>query len=643
MQTILKQLENRVRQAIRAAFDLDADPIVQLSQNQQFGDYQSNAAMGLAKVVAEKTGQKANPRQIAERILQHIDLADFLAEKPSIAGPGFINFKLAPSFVARSLSAMLSVERMGIERVESPQTVVVDYSGVNIAKEMAVWHLRSTIIGDCFARVLEFQGHHVIRQNHLGDWGTQFGRVVLGMWYRVCFEHYGKLDVLQELIRHARGAGSDTVETAVRKLASFHNEFLAQDADSSFFAARLNDLTIDLEELQELYQFTSTVTEHAKANEEMIRRGDDERPLADIPRLITTYVQNPDKQSNKPEELAWKKSREITMQSCREVYRRLGVGLAEQHERGESFYQSMLPQIVRELLEKGIAAESEGAIVVFIDGPDKSPLIIRKSDGGYLYGTTDLAGVKYRAQTLNAKRIIYTHDSRQAQHFSQVFRTAQKAGWADGVSLEYAPFGTMLGEDGRPFRTRGGEMVKLRDVLDEAEERALAVVEQKNPSLPNKHAIAHAVGIGAVKYADLSKDRTSDYIFSWDKMLSMEGNTAPYLQYAHARVRALFRKAGVPAGDFAIAQLDSPFEQGLAKQILRLPDVIDAVARELRPHLLCTFLYDLASRFSAFYENCDVLKSDEPVRSTRLALCEATARSLELGLDMLGIEHPDEL
>jgi arginyl-tRNA synthetase len=324
--------------------------------------------------------------------------------------------------------------------------------------------------------------------------------------------------------------------------------------------------------------------------------------------------------------------------------------LQQEHERGESSYNSMLPELVEELKVKRIATESEGAVVVLVPGYE-NPIIIQKSDGGYLYSTTDLAAVRYRAAELRADRVIYTHDSRQAQHFAQVFWTARQASWtrADEVKLDYAPFGTMLGEDGKPFKTRSGDTVKLSDLLDEAEERAFKVVSEKNPDLPEaqRRAIAKAVGIGAVKYADLSKDRVSDYVFSWDRMLALDGNTAPYLQNAYVRVYGIFRKAKSTRSDVrwdhTAIRLDSPFEAALAKHMLRFGDVLNLVERELKPHHLCTYLYELATKFHAFFENCPVLQSDEPTRSSRLAICALVARTLALGLDLLGIEHPEQM
>jgi arginyl-tRNA synthetase len=572
MQSVPCLLDRAFRNAIQQAFGVDADPIVGVSQNEKFGDYQANAAMGLAKQL------KSNPRAVAEQIKAKLELGE-MASEVSIAGPGFINVRLNPKWLSEALQDIAKDDRLGIPPTDTPETVVVDYSGPNIAKEMHVGHLRSTIIGDAISRVIEFEGHKVVRQNHLGDWGTQFGMLIaylatrVGVW--------------------------DKPLPPITDLEDFYRQAKSKFDQDPNFANGAREFVVRL-------------------------------------------------QSGQPESVAfWKHLVAVTRAHYQPVYERLNVKLRVEHERGESAYNDDLSGVVDELKLKGIAVESEGAIAVFIDGPDKSPLIVQKSRGGYLYGTTDLAAIRYRINVLRANRIIYTHDSRQAQHFSQVFRTADKASWTrtGEVKLEYAPFGTMLGEDGKPFKSRSGDLIKLADLLDEAEERAFKVVSEKNPELPDaqRREIAKKVGIGAIKYADLSKDRISDYVFSWDKMLALDGNTAPYLQYAYARIRSIFRKAGVSDISKTTMQLESPFELSLAKHILRLDEVIDLVARELKPHHLTTYLYDLASKFSGFYENCPVLQSEEPTRSSRLMVCDLTARTLALGLELLGIEHPEQM
>jgi arginyl-tRNA synthetase len=577
MRTITSQLDEHFRTAVRGALGFDADPQIGPAQNEKFGDYQANAAMGLAKQVSEKTGQKTSPRAVAEQIKAKLDLGG-MAEEVSIAGPGFINVRLSPAWLAGQLQNIATNPRLGVEQVSDPQTVVVDYSGPNIAKELHVGHLRSTIIGDAVGRIVEFQGHNVIRQNHVGDWGTQFGMLIAHL--------------------RASGAGPDS-----------HIE----DLESFYIQAK--------------------------------RRFDEDPPFADEARRTVVRLQG----GQAEERELWKRIVDETRRHYQPVYGRLGVKLKPEHERGESFYNPMLADVVRALREKQVARESEGAVAVFVEGYE-NPLIIEKSGGGYLYGTTDLAAIRYRVEQLHANRIIYFVDARQSQHFAQVFAAARKAGWAEGVSLEHAAFGTMLGPDKRPFSTRAGGVVKLAGLLDEAEKRAFQLVTEKSPDVPEarREEIARAVAVGGVKYFDLSKDRTSDYVFSFDAMLALDGNTAPYMQYAHARVRSIFRKAAergiryVGAAGAAI-RLDSPYETALAKQILRLGEVIDVVGRELKPHHLCAYLYELATRFSGFFENCPVIQSEDPVRTSRLVLADLTANTIARGLDLLGIEHPDQM
>ncbi len=640
MQSVAAQLDQAFRSAILASFGFEADPLISVSQNDKFGDYQSNAAMGIAK----RTG--SNPRSVAEQLRSRLDLGN-IASEISIAGPGFLNVRLDPRWLAEQLVRISPDARLGIEPTQHPQRVIIDYSAPNIAKEMHVGHLRSTIIGDAVARTLSFRSDDVVRQNHLGDWGTQFGRVVLSMWYEAVFERTGNQQALNDLIeKRARG------QNVIPQLVSFHQRFIHEDPDGQkYFLPYLQNATLSLEQLESVYQFVSAVTESDEASQATIDHPQHgARTLGELPRLITKFIQDPDSPTNAQEKLAWQKARAVTIASCNDIYRQLGVQLAdpsvqtEPLERGESFYNSFLAYVVRELEQKGFAVESEGAKVVYVPGYE-NPLIIQKADGSYLYGTTDLAAVKFRVEQLRAKRILYFVDARQSQHFAQVFWVAKIAGWTAGVSLEHAPFGTMLGSDGKPFKTREGGTTKLQDLLDEGEQRALKLVTDKNPELPEdrRRAIAHAVGIGAIKYADLSKDRISDYVFSWDKMLAMDGNTAPYLQYAYARIRSIFRKSAGLVASATTITLASPHELSLAKHILRLGDVVELVGRDLKPHYLCTYLYDLATKFSGFYENCPVLQSEEPLRSSRLQLADLTARTLALGLDMLGIEHPEQM
>ena len=581
MRTITTQLQEAFRSAIAAAFGIEADPLVAPAASEQFGDYQSNAAMSLAKALGTG-GRKMPPREVAGRIRDHLNIGH-MAEV-EIAGPGFINLKLKSEWIASQLAAVCGDERLGIERVSPVQRVVVDYSSPNVAKEMHVGHLRSTNIGDAISRILEFQGHQVIRQNHLGDWGTQFGM----------------------LLTYLRSCGS------------------AADAQ--------------LADLEQFYRAAK-------------KRFDEDPAFADESRRAVVRLQAGGQQ----ELSAWRRIVDESRRHFQNLYKRMNVRLSPADERGESFYNPLLPDVVRELLDRGVAVESQGAVVVFVEGFE-APLIVRKSDGGFGYATTDLAALRYRARELGAQRVIYVTDARQMQHFAQVFATARRAGWVDGVQMEHVVFGSILGADGKPLKTREGETVKLKDVLDEAESRAHELVTRKNPSLSSEQRleIARAVGIGAVKYFDLARDRTGDYVFDWDKMLALDGNTAPYLQYAYARIRSIFRRQGAAAGPNAGAGrgggeqvptivLTTPFEVRLATHILRLGEVLAAVSRELKPHHLCNYLYELAVRFSGFYENCPVIQSEEPVKSSRLVLCDVTARALALGLDLLGIEHPEQM
>jgi arginyl-tRNA synthetase len=581
MQTIASQLEQAFRAAIQTALGFDADPLVGVAQNEKFGDYQSNAAMGLARQVAERTGQKTNPRAVAEQVKAAVTpLLGELASEVTIAGPGFINVRLNPAWLGGRLQGVAREHRLLPPLPDRHrQRVVVDYSAPNVAKELHVGHLRSTIIGDAVARVLAAQGHDVIRQNHIGDWGTQFGM----------------------LIAHLRSLGD------------------AAQASSA------------IEDLNALYvaangRFKSDEQFATEARETVVRL-----------------------QGGAPEERAvWEQIVDASRRYYTGIYEQLGVKLTRDDERGESSYNAQLADVVRDLTTAGVATESDGATVVFVDGFE-APLIIRKSGGGYLYATTDLAAIRYRVGELRARRIIYVVGAPQSQHFAQLFAAAREAGWARDVQLEHAAFGSVLGEDGKLLRSRAGNAVKLKDLLNEAEERAFAIVTEKSPDTPEeqRRRIAKAVGIGAVKYADLSKERTTDYIFAWDRMLAFEGNTAPYLQNAYVRIHGIFRKAragGLSTDvDPASIRLESPFELALAKHVLRIGEVVDLVARELKPHHLCNYLYELATQYHAFFENCPVLQSDESTRASRLALCSVVAETLAFGLDLLGIEHPEQM
>lgn len=578
---IRQLLDDRITAALHAlGAPAAVSAIVKPSARPEFGDYQANGVMAAAKQL------KTNPRELAAKLLEALDLSD-LAEKVEIAGPGFINIHLQDAWLAEMLGRNPSPDKGRLGGVSS-FTIVVDYSGPNLAKEMHVGHLRSTIIGDAVARVLEFQGHKVIRQNHVGDWGTQFGMLIAHM---------------VSIAGQSGGAGG--VEPQLADLETFYRAAKQRFDDEPEFAKMARDYVVKL-------------------------------------------------QSGDPECLKlWRQFIDISLHHCESVYQRLGVQLRRADVMPESAYNDDLATIVSELQAKGLLVEDQGAQCVFLDefkNKDGSitPIIVQKSDGGYLYATTDLAALRYRSGVLNADRALYFTDARQSLHFQQVFLLARKAGFVrEALSLEHMPFGNMLGEDGKPFKTRSGGTVKLAELLTEAEERAFALVSEKNPELPEdeRHAIAHAVGIGAVKYADLSKNRNSDYIFNWEAMLSFEGNTAPYLQYAYARIRSIFRKSGNPSpalplsGEGAKIALRETAERTLAVKLLQFGEAVDSVAKEGLPNHLCTYLYELAGNFMSFYEACPILKDGvaEEVRNSRLQLAELTAQTLQTGLGLLGI------
>ena len=553
----------------------DCPPMLALSGKPEFGDFQVNGAMGAAKRM------KLNPRDLASQIIERVDLKG-IAKKLEIAGPGFINVHMNNEFLAESLL------KNRYEKVaqENKQTIVIDHSSPNLAKEMHVGHLRSTIIGDCLSRIFEYQGHNVTRQNHMGDWGTQFGMLIAE---------------LEETLD-----GGDTPELALGDLEVFYQQSKKHFDEDEAFANRARDYVVKLQ----------SGDAHCKA--------------------------------------LWKKFIEVSVAHNLDIYKRLNVGLTAAHIKPESAYNDDLEPVVEDLFQRGIAIESDGAKVVFLpELADKngnpSPMIIQKSGGGYLYSSTDLAALRYRVNELNADRVLYFIDARQSLHMKQVFITGRKAGYAPrSVSLEHHPFGTMMGNDGRPFKTRSGGTVKLADLLIEAVQRAEKLVRDKNDGLNETEieSISQKVGIGAIKYADLSITRTNDYIFDWDTMLSFEGNTAPYLQYAYTRIRSIFRKAGVNSSDLTShIKIIKNQEKTLALKLLQFESVIDQVAADCYPHTLCSYLYELASAFMSFYENCPVIKHNvsAETQSSRLKLCELSAETLACGLDLLGIEVMDRM
>jgi arginyl-tRNA synthetase len=591
-----KQIELKLQAAVRAVLpDVDTSAVlVRPCPDPKFGDYQSNALMSLAKA------RKMNPRRLAADMLAKVDVSES-CEKVEIAGAGFLNFRLKISALAQTLESAARGDHLFFEKVGRPalprsladqqvsptaRTVVIDFSSPNVAKPMHVGHIRSTILGDCLARTLRLLGHHVITDNHIGDWGTQFGMLLLG------WKHHLKPDVLK----------SDPIG--------------------------------EMERLYKMVNATGekmeTVREAAKQELVKLQAGDAENLKI------------------------WREMIALSQKQFDEIYSRLGVKF--DHSLGESFYNQRLKSLVEELLDSGLARESEGAIAIFFDDNPQlkdKPALIRKSDGGFNYTTTDLATLEYRLKTWQPDEIIYVTDGRQQLHFQQLFAAFAK--WQSQLptancqlpKLAHVWFGSILGEDGKPFKTRSGETVKLADLLDEAEARAFKIVSEKNPDLPEaqRKEIARVVGLGAVKYADLLPNRQSDYVFSWAKLLALQGNTAPYLQYAYARIRSIFRKAvsssfQLPASNFQLAARE---EIALAKHLLNFGLTLEAVAEEYRPNFLCNYLFELAGNFTAFYENCPVLKAEEAVRDSRLALCDLTARVLKQGLDVLGIEVVEQM
>ena len=563
----------------------------------KFGDYQTNALMALAKE------RKMNPRQLAADVVAKLDVSEW-CDKVEIAGAGFINFKLSAAALAGTLESAARGEQEFFQKTTKPRTVVIDFSSPNVAKPMHVGHIRSTILGDSLARTLRLLGHKVVTDNHIGDWGTQFGKLLVG-WKQ----------------------GLDRA---------------ALEADP-------------IGEMERLYKTVNAASEADPAVQEQARQ--------ELVKLQNGNAEN---------YAIWREMILLSEVQFKTIYERLGVKF--DYALGEGFYNPMLKEVVQELREKRIAKETEGAVGVFSDGtlPPKqdpflkheegewkaNPFLVQKSDGAANYATTDVATLAYRLETWHPDEVVYVTDGRQQLHFQQLFATFRRWHPEARTKLAHVWFGTILGEDGKPFKTRSGETIKLADLLDEAEERALKTVTEKNPELPEaqRREIARVVGLGAVKYADLSPNRQSDYVFSWDKMLALHGNTAPYLQYAYARIQSIFAKGGVEKGiqnpesspesirgSIQKISLAAPEEIALARQLLNFGLTLEAVAEEYRPNFLCNYLYELAGYFAGFYENCPVLKAEPAERASRLVLCELTARVLKQGLEVLGIETLEQM
>jgi arginyl-tRNA synthetase len=560
------QINNVIQDAFTKA-GIEETPIsVSEATKPEFGDYQFNGAMALSKKL------RKNPREIAQLILDHLDLSGVLA-KAEIAGPGFINLWLNPAWIAGACNDALQKERLNIALKEDPVKVVVDYSGPNMAKQMHVGHLRSTIIGDTLANLLTFLGDEVIRQNHIGDWGTQFGMLIAYL------------------------------------------EMKGEDGSGS---------------LKDLEQFYKDAKAEFDANE----------AFANTAREYVVKIQSGDAHCLE----LWKNFIDISLGHCEEVYDKLAVKLTREDVRAESFYNDTLPTVVTDLDAKGMLEQSDGAQCVFLEG-DEVPVIIQKGDGGYLYATTDLAALRYRSEVLGAKRICYVVDARQSAHFKQVFSVAKQSDFvAEDVQLEHIAFGTMMDASGKPFKTRDGGTVKLIDLLDEAVLKAKETINDKEEySQEQLESLAKTIGIGAVKYADLSINRESNYIFNWDKMLSFEGNTSLYMQYAYARIQSIFRKYDGPVQRTIV--IGDELEHRLATMLLRFEDVLNRAAIDASPNQITTYMYELVTLFMRFYEQNPILKEgvEEEVKKSRLALAELTAKTIKQGLDILGIKVVDKL
>ena len=571
-------LSEKIKQAmIAAGADAQCEALVRQSGKVQFGDYQANGIMPAAK----KLG--LNPREFAQSVLDKADLQD-IAEKTEIAGPGFINIFLKNTWLAENINRAVQDPKLGVHNPEK-QTVVVDYSSPNVAKEMHVGHLRSTIIGDAVVRTLEFLGNHVIRANHVGDWGTQFGMLIA-------------------------------------YLEKMENEHASE---------------MELSDLEAFYRAAK-------------KHYDEDPVFAEKARNYVVKLQSGDEYCR----TMWQKLVKITMQQNQHNYDRLNVTLTDKDVMGESLYNPMLPGIVEDLKKQGLAVEDDGALVVYLDefkNKDGNPMgvIVQKKDGGFLYTTTDIAAAKYRYETLKAHRALVFSDTRQSQHMQQAWLITRKAGYVpDSFQLEHKNFGMMLGKDGKPFKTRSGDTVKLADLLDEAIERAGVLISQKSTALSDqeKADVIEAVGIGSVKYADLSKNRTTDYVFDWDNMLSFEGNTAPYMQYAYTRIRSIFNRSQIALSEVEQAQLSitDEKERALAIKLLQFEEAVQVVGKEGTPHVLCAYLYELAGVFSSFYEHCPILNNDDQqVKLSRLKLALLTERTLKQGLDLLGIKTVEKM
>jgi len=655
---ILSELQGRFARALTGLVDDPTEMValVRPSQDAKFGDYQANFAMPLGKRLGRP------PREVAAEVVSKL-VVDDLCDSPTVEGPGFINLRLKTDWLAAAATRMLADDRLGVAPAAPPRTFVVDYSSPNVAKPMHVGHIRSTVIGDALARTLRFLGHKVVTDNHIGDWGTQFGMIIFGFKHFLDRSAYADKPV-EELSRLYR---------LVSRLADYHESKAAlpglveQVERQRVEVARLAAAPPPADKAGE--KNAAKAQRRAEANlkeltaslaalQAKLAAVEADQPLFTMAQAHATIGRDVLSETARlhqgdPENLAlWKEFLPPCLEDISRIYRRLGVTFDV--TLGESFYHDRLESVVKDLTKRGLARESEGAICVFLPG-QTTPFVIRKQDGAFLYGTSDLATIQYRAETWHPDAMLYVVDHRQGLHFEQLFVTARLWGY-EKVELEHISFGTVLGDDGRPFKTRSGDTVGLNGLLDEAVRRAHEIVSAGDNGKPagpeispeRRQQIAEVVGIGALKYSDLAQNRTSDYTFSYDRMLAMNGNTATYMQYAYARVLSIFARGGVDVAQLRATSptimLDHPAERALAMELARFSEALSDVTAEYRPNLLTGYLFELANRYSTFFEQCPVLKApDEATRGSRLALCDLTARTLKQGLELLGIAVVDKM
>jgi len=624
--------------------------MIRPTQDDSFGDYQANCAMPLGK----KLGKP--PREIATELADKVDLAGLCGDI-EVAGPGFINLTLAPDYIKSELSAAFVDDRLGIALAENPRTVVVDYSSPNVAKPMHVGHIRSTVIGAALAKIHRFLGHKVITDNHLGDWGTQFGMIIYGYKHFVSQDNFQSDPVLElsrvyKFVRvltdyhSAKHKLSEVQDTLDKQLQALER---VKGIDTQGDKAKVKQQKKDINRLgekilaqQEALQQLSATIDSVEADQQLLNVA---MQHADIEQQVSNETVKLHEGDSENRAL-WDEFLPYCLDDINRLYKRLNVQF--DHTHGESFYHDQLPGVIEQFISSGMAKEDNGALCVFMDGYD-APMIIRKKDGAFNYSTTDLATIQYRIKEWRADTMLYVVDHRQSDHFDKLFEAARLWGYTD-VEMTHVSFGTVLGDDGKPFKTRAGDTVGLEGVLDEAETRALEIASQQNPDLDpdRQQLIGKVVGIGAFKYADLSQNRSSDYKFSYDKMLALRGNTATYLQYANARVHGILRNLNVSAADLrahpAAFILDEPVERQLALKLLQLGQALDDVLLEYKPNLLCNYLFDLAQLFARFFDQCSVRDASSPeLQTSRLQLCELTARTLSQGLDLLGIDSLDRI